>query len=377
MNFLTDSELFLDLDENGQFIGKAKKGDTVDDCYQGGIRAGADNVRYKSGSTYGKKGWKSANEDWIFEVWEWGDSRIERFLLKKKKGITVGAFPPAVMSTGVVTAHTRTSSYDVTDKQVMHKAELEVDYFNNLSRCVERLGGESNDDYSLRGYFRDILQSREELSELLEDYNSMKKVCRWIIFVAVWVFLCISPTIPGMPPFMLSLIQAVAGKLGNNLTFVIFIAPIVLQLIGSFFRCGMAAEQYPALFILVFPVVPIAVGLCGVVGVLSAMRLAGSFDDILTWILVGIYLFWLLILFFAAIYVAHEEGKKRKELPALRKKFVKAVDANAEKIHRYIRLRVLWWKNLNGSGSLHYSLKNLQELLDQCVKEAEKYRQMK
>ena len=35
------------------------------------------------------------------------------------------------------------------------------------------------------------------------------------------------------------------------------------------------------------------------------------------------------------------EGKKRKEQPAKRKAFVKAVDANAAKIHRYIRLRVL------------------------------------
>ncbi len=131
------------------------------------------------------------------------------------------------------------------------------------------------------------------------------------------------------------------------------------------------------LFWLVFPVVPITTGLCGAVGVMSGVKLSGSFDDILTWILAGIYLFWLLILLLVVLYVRHVEGKKRKEQPALRKAFVKAVDANAEKIHRYIRLRVLWWKHLNGSRSLPYGLTDLQKLFDKCVMEADKYRCMK
>lgn len=86
MNFLTDKELFADLDENGQFIKKAKTGDTVGGRYEGGIRTGAKNVRYDEGSTYGKKGWKNANEKWIYDVWEWGDGQIERFFREKREG---------------------------------------------------------------------------------------------------------------------------------------------------------------------------------------------------------------------------------------------------------------------------------------------------
>lgn len=380
MNFLTDSELFADLDENGQFTKKAKTDDTLGSRYPGAIRTGANIVRYNGCSIPGKKAWKDDNKEWLYKVWEWGDSQIESILSKKKKGITIGAFPPVVVSTGKKSQQMRErwSAYSgSSDKQVLHTAELKVDYFENLSECVSRLGTQGGDTHSLRGYFEDILKSRDALSELTENYISMKKVCRWILFAMIWTLLCISSTIPGIPPFVPGVVQTVAGKIGGNVTYILLIAPLVLQILVSFFRCGGVAEDYSLLFWLVFPVVPITTGLCGAVGVMSGVKLSESFDDILTWILAGIYLFWLLILLLVVLYVRHVEGKKRKEQPALRKAFVKAVDANAEKIHRYIRLRVLWWKHLNGSRSLPYGLTDLQKLFDKCVMEADKYRCMK
>lgn len=379
MNFLTDRELFADLDENGQFTKKAKADGTVGSWYQAGIRNGVENVR-GDGKVYSKKGWKDDNKEWLFEVWEWGDAWIEQFLSKKKKGIAVGEFPAEVEQTRIRSTFIKSRLDSDSGEYIETKAGeevLAVDYFHNLSECVDRLGGKSdNFEHSLRGYFKDIMDSRTALSELTENYISMKKACRWILFAMIWTLLCISPTIPGIPPFMLNVIQAVVGKIGKNLTFVVFIAPLVLQILVCFFRCVVVADDFSLLFWLIFPVVPIAAGLCGVVGVMSGMKLSGSFDDILTWVLAGIYLFWLFLLLLVVLYVKHTEGKKRKEQPEKRKAFVKAVDANAAKIHRYIRLRVLWWKHINGSRSLPYCLTRLQELLDECVKEAEKYRNM-
>lgn len=379
MEFLSDRELFADLDENGQFTKKAKADGTVGSWYQAGIRNGVENTR-GDGKVYSKKDWKDDNKEWLFEVWEWGDASIERFLSKKKKGITVGEFPAEIEQTWrkstFIKSRLDSDSGEFIDTKA-GEAVLAVDYFHNLSECVDRLGGKSdNFEHSLRGYFKDIMDSRKALSELTENYISLKKASRWILFAMIWTFLCISPTIPGIPHFMLNVIQAVAGKIGENMTFVVFAAPLVLQILVCFFRCSGATDDFSLLFWLIFPVVPIAAGLCGVVGVMSGMKLSGSFDDILTWVLAGIYLFWLFLLLLVVLYVRHMEGKKRKEQPAKRKAFVKAVDANAAKIHRYIRLRVLWWKHINGSRSLPYCLTRLQELLDECVKEAEKYRNM-
>lgn len=375
MEFLSDRELFADLDENGQFTKKAQSDDTSGSRYQGGIRTGVKNVGHDEGSIYGKKDWKDDNAKWLFGVWEWGDIWIERFLSGKAKGISVGAFPPAVVSTGIVSQYTRISAYNP-EEVVLKTAELEVDYFDNLSKCVDRLEGDNSDafDDSLRGYFKDIVQSRKALSELTDNYISMKKVTRWIVFALLWTLLCISPTIPGMPSFMSDVGAAAVGRFGPTIACVIFLAPIVLQIIVTFFRCAGTADDFSILFWLIFPVVPIAAGLCGAVSVLSVLQELKEDYEILVWVLGGIYLFWLVILLLVVLCVRHAEGKKRKVQPELRKAFVDAVDANAQKIHRYIRFRVLWWKHLYGSKSLPYSLTHLKELLDRYVKEADRYR---
>ncbi len=379
MNFLTDRELFADLDENGQFTKRAKTDDTLGSWYRAGIINGAENVR-GDGKVYSKKDWKGDNKEWLYEVWEWGDASIERYLSKKKKGITVGEFPMEVEQTGKYSTYIKSrldaDSGEFIDKKAGEMV-LEVDYFDNLSECLDRLGGKSDHfTHSLRGYFKDIMDCRKALSELTENYIGMKKTCRWILFAAIWMLLCISPTIPGIPPFMQNVTQAVMGKVGEKVAMAIFIAPLVLQILACFFHCICVADDFSLLFWLNFPVVTIAVGLCGALGVIGGMEELEGDYIILAWVLAGIYLFWLFLLLLVVLYVRHVEGKKRKEQPEKRKAFVKAVDANAAKIHRYIRLRVLWWKHINGSRSLPYCLTRLQELLDECVKEAEKYRNM-
>lgn len=260
----------------------------------------------------------------------------------------------------------------------MHEKELKVDYFENLSKCVDGLENGSKDSYSLRGYFNDILASREALGKLLENYISMKKACRWILFAMVWMLFWISPSIPGVPSFMGKLIQAIAEKVGEKWILAVMIAPHVLPILVIWFECVGVADDFSLLFWLVFPVVPIATGLCGAYGIIGGSELLGETDYVLiAWIMAGIHLLWLILVLLVVLYVRHQEGKKRKDAPALRREFVKAVDANAEVIHRYIRLRAMWWKNLYGSRALPYSLTHLQDLLDQYVKEAEKYRNMK
>lgn len=366
MTFPSDSELFQDIGPDGTLQESELSTGTSSIAYLIALLFHDMDTRSHLGS---RKSNKFHRDQEIHKFWVDGDKALEGC------GTHIGSFPPEKWS--VFTYQNEDLGTGIKSKKV----ECYVDYFKELDKSVKKREFAIENASGVSDYYVPIRDAYDEMKECTRAYKALhSSLLFWMLGLVLWQLFFVSPLLPGFPPIARQLTQALEGLVGAVPVLVLVHLPQIIALLVLMINIMIQAkvEDMGGWFIFLNPIAFIVAEVLMFVSCTFALQPEAWGDDtydtmaFMCYIFLGIYAVWFLIMFFKVVYELHYAKKKAQGLPPLRRNYIKAVETYAPSIHRYIRLRSLWWQNLYPGRARPSCFGTLEYELEHILKEYEK-----